>query len=57
MDQIKNFINAIAKGENTEAKSFLEDELAARAFEALEDKKRDISATLFGTVEATEDTE
>lgn len=50
MEQIRNFIDLVAQGNNVEAKSYLEDMLSARAFEALEDKKKELSASLFGGV-------
>lgn len=47
MDQIRNFIDMVAQGNNTEAKSSLDELLSARAFDALEAKKQQIASTLF----------
>jgi hypothetical protein len=58
MDNIKHFIELIAQGENLQAKSVLEDELSARAFEALDTKKKELASGLFGGVsEEVEQTE
>ena len=48
MEQIRNFIDMVAQGENNGAKTALEDLLSARAFETLDVKKREMSSTLFG---------
>jgi hypothetical protein len=50
MEQVKNFIDLVAQGNNIEAKSSLDELLSARAFEALEDKKQEIGGTLFNGV-------
>lgn len=61
MDNIKHFIELISQGENLQAKSVLEDELSARAFEALDIKKKELASGLFGgvseEVETNEETE
>jgi hypothetical protein len=52
MEQIRNFIDMVAQGQNDEARTSLDELLSARAFEALEAKKQEIGATLFnGKVE------
>lgn len=51
MEEIRNFIDMVAQGNNVEAKSALEDLISARAFDALEDKKRELSSSLFSTAE------
>ena len=50
MDNIKQFVDLIVQGENLQAKSVLEDELSARAFEALDAKKKELASGLFGGV-------
>ncbi len=47
MDQIRNFIDMVAQGNNTEAKSSLDELLSARAFDALESKKQQIASSLY----------
>lgn len=47
MDQIRNFIDMVAQGNNTEAKSSLDELLSAKAFEALATKKQEIASTLY----------
>lgn len=47
MEEIRNFIDMVAQGNNVEAKSTLEDLISSRAFDALEAKKREMSSTLF----------
>jgi hypothetical protein len=54
MEQVRNFIDMVAQGQNSEAKDALDELLSARAFEALESKKQEIGATLFnGKTEET----
>jgi ATP-dependent Clp protease ATP-binding subunit ClpA len=48
MDQVKNFIDLVVSGQNVEAKSTLENLISSRAFEALDDKKRELASNLFG---------
>jgi len=58
MEQIKNFIDLVAQGQNVEAKSKLEDLISSRAFEALDSKKQELASSLFGGVpENVEETE
>lgn len=54
MDQVKNFIDMVAQGNNAEAKSTLEDILSAKAFEALDDKKRELASNIFKTEDSVE---
>lgn len=49
MEQVRNFIDLVAQGENATAKEALDELLSARAFEALDAKKQEIGATLFGS--------
>lgn len=56
MEQVRNFIDLVAQGQNAEAKESLDELLSARAFEALDAKKQEIGATLFGgQAETTEE--
>jgi hypothetical protein len=48
MDQVKNFIDLVVSGQNLEAKSTLENLISSRAFEALDEKKRELASGLFG---------
>ena len=57
MDNIKQFVDLIVQGENLQAKSVLEDELSARAFEALDAKKKELASGLFGGVSEELDSE
>jgi len=45
---VSNFINSVATGNAIEAKESLNDLLSARAFEALDVRKQELGATLFG---------
>ena len=58
MEQVRNFIDLVGQGNNTAAKDALDELLSARAFEALEGKKQEIGATMFGGQEqpTTEET-
>jgi hypothetical protein len=48
MENINNFINSIAAGDNVTAKEELEELLSSKAFDALQGRKQDIASTLFG---------
>lgn len=50
MEQIRNFIDLVAQGQNVEAKSKLEDLISSRAFEALDSKKQELASGLFGSM-------
>ena len=56
---IQDIINNIAAGENLAAKEGLEDALSAKAFDALQGRKQEIAATLYGgqEQESEEDTD
>ena len=45
---IKDVINNIAAGDNIAAKEGIENVLSAKAFDALQGRKQEIAATLFG---------
>jgi hypothetical protein len=47
MEQIRQFIDLVATGENSEARDSLDSLLSARAFEALESKKQELASSLF----------
>lgn len=50
MEQVRNFIDQVAQGDNIAAKEALDNLLSARAFEQLETKKQDVASTLFNGV-------
>ena len=55
MEQVKQFIDLVANGNNIEARESLESLLSTRAFEALESKKQELASTLFtGSSETVE---
>jgi hypothetical protein len=60
MENVRNFIDLISNGQNTEAKDTLDDILSTRAFDALDARKKEIAASIFGgenvEVQDTEDT-
>lgn len=47
MDPIRQFVDLVGQGNNSEAKDVLDGMLSARAFEALETKKQELASTLF----------
>jgi hypothetical protein len=49
MTTTSTFIDQLASGQSSEAKETLSDLLSARAFEALDARKQDLGATLFGS--------
>jgi hypothetical protein len=48
MTTTSTFIDQLASGQSSEAKETLSDLLSARAFEALDARKQELGATLFG---------
>lgn len=54
MEEVRNFIDLVAGGNNVEAKDALSELLSARAFDALDDKKKEMASTLFNGVEVPE---
>jgi len=46
--EIQNIINNIAAGDNIAAKEGIENVLSAKAFNALQGRKQEMAATLFG---------
>jgi hypothetical protein len=56
MDDIKNFIDAISKGDNVSAQEYVDSVLSAKAFDALETRKHEIAGSLFtGQTETAEE--
>lgn len=54
----RDFIDQVIKGHNAEAQETLNDVLSNLAFDAIEQRKKDIASTLFGGVEVpTNETE
>ena len=54
---IQNIINNIVVGENNAAKEGLENALSAKAFDALQGRKQEIAATLYGGQEQEQEPE
>ena len=52
MDTI-DFINQVAAGDSAAAKETINDLISKAAFEALDQKKKDIASTVFNTPEST----
>ena len=46
--EIQDILNNIAAGENIAAKEGIENVLSAKAFDALQSRKQEMAATLFG---------
>ena len=46
-DQVRNFIDLVAAGDNSQAKEAVSELLSTRAFETLDAKKQEMAATLF----------
>jgi hypothetical protein len=57
MEQVKNFIDLVAQGDNSAAKEAVNELLSARAFEALDAKKQEIGSTLFNGVTEVQEAE
>jgi len=57
MENINNFINSIAAGDNVTAKEELEELLSSKAFDALQYRKQEIASTLFGGQQEEEQNE
>jgi len=53
-DQVRQFIDLVAAGENAQAKEAISELLSARAFETLEAKKQEMASTLFNGKPAEE---
>jgi predicted dinucleotide-binding enzyme len=46
-DEVRNFIDLVASGDNSQAKDAISELLSTRAFETLDAKKQEMAATLF----------
>jgi hypothetical protein len=57
MENINNFINSVAAGDNVTAKEELEELLSSKAFDALQVRKQEIASTLFGGEQEEEHSE
>lgn len=55
MENVRNFIDQVAQGDNIAARETLDNLLSARAFESLEAKKQEIGSTLFNGVAVEEE--
>jgi dihydroneopterin aldolase len=53
-EQVRQFIDQIASGENAEAKETLENLLASKSFDSLEEYKKQIAQSVFGDKEETQ---
>jgi hypothetical protein len=53
--EIQDIINNIAAGENIAAKEGIESVLSAKAFDALQGRKQEMAATLFGGKEQSDE--
>ena len=49
MENIRNFIDLVGAGQNSEAKDALEEILSAKAFDSLEGRKQEIASSLYAT--------
>jgi hypothetical protein len=57
MEQVRNFIDLVAQGNNIDAKSTLEDLISSRAYDSLESKKREMASSLFSDGNQTDSQE
>ncbi len=57
MDNVRNFVDMIANGDNVGAKDELDKILSQKSFDALDSRKKDIAGAIFGTTEPTESEE
>lgn len=53
-EQIRQFIDQLAAGENVEAKDTLENALASKSFDALDVYKKQIAQSIFGNKEESQ---
>ena len=54
-EQIRQFIDQLAAGENVEAKETLENALASKSFDALDEYKKQIAQGIFGGEKETQE--
>ena len=57
MDNIRNFVDLIASGDNALARDELDKILSQKSFEALDARKQEIAGAIFGTTEQPEEIE
>lgn len=55
MENVRNFIDLVAQGDNIQAKEVLDNLLSTKAFEALEAKKQEIGSTIFNGMNSNEE--
>jgi hypothetical protein len=55
--ETKDFLKKVALGESSEAKEALDEILSNKAFQALEEKKKEIAQSYFGVNEAKDEEE
>lgn len=54
-EQIRQFIDQLAAGDNVEAKDTLENVLASKSFDALDEYKKQVAQSIFGSAEETQE--
>lgn len=54
MDDVRNFIDLIALGDNLAAREQLDKVLSQKSFDALDSRKQQIAGAIFGTTEEPE---
>ena len=57
MDNIRNFVDLVASGDNALARDELDKILSQKSFEALDARKQEIAGAIFGTTEQPEEIE
>ena len=57
MENVRNFIDLVALGDNIAAREELDKILSQKAFDALDARKKEIAGAIFGTTEEPEQTE
>ena len=54
MDNVRNFVDLVALGDNASARDELDKILSQKSFEALDTRKKEIAGAIFGTTEEPE---
>ena len=57
MENVRNFIDLVALGDNIAAREELDKILSQKSFDALDARKKEIAGAIFGTTEEPEQTE
>jgi hypothetical protein len=57
MENIRNFVDLVASGDNASARDELDKILSQKSFESLDARKQEIAGAIFGTTEQPEQTE